>query len=154
MRLSDLLSTANVIIPIKAKDRDSSIREIIETMKNDVPDIEEAYKAVLEREMIMTTGVGNEIAIPHCKYPETNNFIIGLGIARQGINFNSIDHKDVKLIFLLIGPEDDSQNHIKMLSRISRIMHNSEFRSKLIESSSATEALRLIEEEEKNHSNF
>ena len=154
MRLSEVISSEHINIPSQARDRDNAIREIIETMNDDIPDIDTAYSAVLEREKIMTTGVGNEIAIPHCKYPETDHFIIGMGISKDGIDFKAIDNRDVKLIFLLIGPEDDPQGHIKLLSRISRLMNNAEFRSKLIDSSSAQVALKLIEEEEKSHSNL
>lgn len=152
MRLTDLLISKHIKIPLQARERNNSIREIIETMHGDIPNIETAYHAVLEREKIMTTGVGNEIAIPHCKYADVENFIIGMGITKEGINFNSIDNKNVKLIFMLIGPENDPQGHIKLLSRISRLMNNSDFRIMLINSSSAEDALNLIEEEENNHS--
>ncbi len=154
MRLSEVISAEHIKIPVQAGDRDSAIREIIESMSDEIPSIETAYNAVLEREKIMTTGVGNEIAIPHCKYAETDHFIIGMGISKEGIDFKAIDGKDVKLIFLLIGPEEDPQGHIKLLSRISRLMNNSEFRAKLIDSSSTRKALKLIAEEEKSHAHL
>ncbi len=152
MHLTDVLSSKHIKMPIEANDRDSSIREIIETMNHSIPDIDAAFNAVLERERIMTTGVGNEIAIPHCKYADIDKFIIGMGISQDGIDFNSIDNKKVKLIFLLIGPEDDPQIHIKLLSRISRIMNNADFREKLTNSSTVDEVLEAIKEEEKNFS--
>jgi fructose-specific phosphotransferase system IIA component len=150
MRLTDILLTDYIKAPLGAKDRDQAIKTLVDVLNdNDViTDKESTFKAVLEREKIMTTGVGNGIAIPHCKDTACPNFAVALGIHPQGVNFESIDKKNVHIIFLLVGPENNPGLHIKLLSRISRLMSNEELRASLMKCKSADEAIELIEEEE------
>jgi len=150
MRLTDILANEYVKIPLESKDRNNTIKTLITLLgKNDViTDSEQAYKAVLDREKIMTTGVGNGIAIPHCKDSSCPNFAVALGVHPKGINFESIDKKDVRIVFLLVGPENNPGLHIKLLSRISRLMSNEDLRDQLKECKTNEEAMELIEEEE------
>lgn len=150
MRLYDILDKSHVQIPLKASSRDDSISALISLLDDGeiLADKDRAYQAVLEREKIMTTGVGNGIAIPHCKDNSCPNFAVALGIHPKGINFESIDKKDVKIVFLLVGPENNPGLHIKLLSRISRLMSNEELRDQLMESKTADDVVSLIEEEE------
>jgi len=150
MLIREVLSEAQIKIPVISKERNSVIQELMEVITNKITDGDIAYKAVLEREKVMTTGVGNGIAIPHCKSSSCPEFVIALGISTNGINFNSVDNKNVNLIFLLLGPEDSPNIHIKLLSRISRIMSNKEIRTRLINSKSGNEAFQLIETAEKD----
>ena len=99
----------------------------------------------------MTTGIGNSIAIPHCKDDSCPDFVAAMGISREGIDFKAIDNIDVKIVFLLLGPADEPNKHIKLLSRISRIMSHNDIRAKLAASVKPEEAYDQIEQEEKNH---
>jgi len=150
MRLTDILANEYVQIPLESKDRNNAIKTLITLLgENEViTDSEQAYKAVLDREKIMTTGVGNGIAIPHCKDSSCPNFAVALGVHPKGINFESIDKKDVRIVFLLVGPENNPGLHIKLLSRISRLMSNEDLRDQLKECKTNEEAMELIEEEE------
>lgn len=150
MRLTDILSTDYVKIPLDSKDRNEAIKKLVELLTENevIADSETAYKAVLDREKIMTTGVGNGIAIPHCKDNSCPNFAVALGINQKGINFDSIDKKEVKIVFLLVGPENNPGLHIKLLSRISRLMSNEDLRENLLKCKSAEEVLELLDEEE------
>jgi len=150
MRLIDVLEKELIKIPLSGNDRDHSIKELIQILdeKKSIKSKETIFHAVLDREKIMTTGVGNGIAIPHCKHNDSPEFVVSLGIKPDGLNFDSIDKKPVKIVFLLVGPENNPGLHIKLLSRISRLMSNEELRQKLVESKTAEEAFDLIEEEE------
>ncbi|NOX90363.1 MAG: PTS sugar transporter subunit IIA [Calditrichaeota bacterium] len=150
MQLTDLLNEDHILIPLKCKTRDECIRTLIESIHKDglIDDIEKAYLAILEREKLMTTGVGNGIAIPHCKHNSCPNFAVAFGIHPKGVDFEAIDKKKVHLIFLLVGPENNPSLHIKLLSRISRLMSNEELREQLLECKSPREALELLKEEE------
>ncbi len=88
------------------------------------------------------------IAIPHCKHSDCPQFAVGLGIQPGGVDFNAIDKKPVKIIFLLVGPENNPGLHIKLLSRISRLMSNEELRNQLAACKNKDEAFDLIQEEE------
>lgn len=152
MRLTDILQTEHIIMPLKSTKRDAVIRELVNTLKeNDqITDTEKAYEAVLEREKLMTTGVGNGIAIPHCKDSSCPNFAVALGIQSKGIKFESIDKKDVKIVFLLVGPENNPGMHIKLLSRISRLMSNEELRQNILKNKKV-EAIQTIIDDEENY---
>ena len=150
MRLTDVLHKDLIKIPLAGKDRDATIKELIKVLKgkNSITNEKSIFLAVIDREKIMTTGVGNGIAIPHCKHQDSPDFAVSLGINPEGLDFESIDKKAVKIVFLLVGPENNPGLHIKLLSRISRLMSNEELRQQLIESKDAEEALNYIEEEE------
>ncbi|MEE9119019.1 MAG: PTS sugar transporter subunit IIA [Calditrichia bacterium] len=150
MRLTDVLNEDLINISLTGTNRDECIKELIDklatarTLKN----TDSIFDAVLEREEIMTTGVGNGIAIPHCKHTDSPEFAVCLGIQPKGIDFQSIDKKNVNIIFLLVGPENNPGLHIKLLSRISRLMSNEELRQQLLECKSDKEAFDLIHDEE------
>jgi fructose-specific phosphotransferase system IIA component len=150
MRLTDVLNESLVNISLTGTNRDDCIKELIEKLAatQSIKDPESIFEAVLEREKIMTTGVGNGIAIPHCKHTDSPEFAVCLGIQSKGVDFQSIDKKDVNIIFLLVGPENNPGLHIKLLSRISRLMSNEELRHQLLECKSDKEAFDLIQDEE------
>ena len=150
MRLTDILHESHVLMPLQTEDRDKTIRALIDLLDQNelLSDKEKAYLAVLEREKIMTTGVGNGIAIPHCKDSSCPNFAVALGLHPKGVEFHSIDKKKAKIIFLLVGPENNPGMHIKLLSRISRLMSNEELRDQLLACKTPAEVMELIREEE------
>jgi len=150
MRLTDILPESQILMPLKTEDRDASIQALIDLLDQNqlLADKEKAFHAVLEREKIMTTGVGNGIAIPHCKDNSCPNFAVALGLHPKGVEFHSIDKKKAKIIFLLVGPENNPGMHIKLLSRISRLMSNEDLREQILASKTPTEVVQLIQEEE------
>jgi len=150
MRLTDVLNEDFVNISLSGTNRDECIKELIDKLATaqTINSADSIFDAVLEREKIMTTGVGNGIAIPHCKHPDSPNFSVCLGIQQKGVDFQSIDKKNVTIIFLLVGPENNPGLHIKLLSRISRLMSNEELRQQLLECKSNKEAFDLIHDEE------
>lgn len=150
MRLTDILLAEHIVLPLKSTQRDEAIKELINLLaeKELVSDVDQAYNAVLEREKLMTTGVGNGIGIPHCKDKSCPNFAVALGIQSKGIKFESIDKKDVKIVFLLVGPENNPGMHIKLLSRISRLMSNEELRQNILKSKDTEKIQELIDDEE------
>jgi len=150
MRLTDVLLKDLIKISLRGKTRDTCIKELIEKLFESklIKSKETILKAVLEREKIMTTGVGNNIAIPHCKHSDSPEFAVCLGIQSSGVDFAAIDKKPIKIIFLLVGPENNPGLHIKLLSRISRLMSNEELRSQLSAAKNKDEAYDFIKEEE------
>lgn len=150
MRLTDVLNEDYINISLSGTNRDECIKELINKLATaqTINSADNIFDAVLEREKIMTTGVGNGIAIPHCKHPDSPEFSVCLGIQQKGVDFQSIDKKDVTIIFLLVGPENNPGLHIKLLSRISRLMSNEELRQQLLECKSNKEAFDLIHDEE------
>ncbi|UCF62835.1 MAG: PTS sugar transporter subunit IIA [bacterium] len=153
MKLIDVLKPDYIKIPLQSELKEDAIRELIEVLEGQdiFNDSQAVFQSVIDREKIMTTGVGREVAIPHCKKKDCRKFAIAFGLTSKGIDFNSIDGKPVKIIFLLLGPEDNPGMHIRLLSRISRLIAKEELREKLLSVSKPDTAYALLKEEEEKY---
>ena len=152
MKVSELLKTEFVIPNLKGETKEDVINELVDLFKNDsrVEDIEKVRSAVLDREKVMSTGVGKGFAIPHGKTNSVKEIIGAFGRIPDGIDYESLDGNPVQLIFLLIGKDNLISTHIKLLSRISRLMNKDDFRHRLIEANTAEEIVKLFAEEEEH----
>ncbi len=150
MKLNDILTDDQIIIPLKSRSKDDVIKEMVDYLykSKKIQDRNKILKAILDREKVMSTGVGDRVAIPHGKAEGVKEIIALFGITENDIDFHSIDNKPVRLIFMLVGPPDKTGPHLKALSRISRLMHKQEFRERLLNSHSPHEVMDIIEKEE------
>lgn len=153
MKVTDILSENFVIAELQSNQKNEAINELLELFKSDdrVLDFAKVKESVLEREKIMSTGVGKGFAIPHGKTSGVKEILAAFGKSTNPIDYDSLDGKPVQLIFLLIGKENMVSAHIKLLSRISRMMNKDEFRQKLIDAKSITEILEFFRQEETNY---
>jgi len=150
MKLSNILSEDRIKIPLENTSKEKIIEELVEIIDDSVTlsNKSQILQAVLEREAVMSTGVGDEVAIPHGKSDGVDDIVAALGITKEPVDFNSLDNKPVRLIWLIIGPQDKTGPHLKALSRISRLMHKKDFREKLLDTSLPTQMIDVINSEE------
>ena len=148
MILTQILQPNCVKVPIKNKEKEDAITELIDLLENNglLLDRNVALDAVLTRERIRSTGTGAGIAIPHGKCTAVKEFVMAIGIAHDPIEFDSVDGKPVKILFLLVSPENQTGPHIQALAAISRLMLNEEFKQKLERAASAEEVYGLLDE--------
>ncbi|MBI1936641.1 MAG: PTS sugar transporter subunit IIA [Ignavibacteriales bacterium] len=153
MRICDILKQEKIISSMKSRDKNEIINELINIFKDDerVVNIESMRDAVHEREKIMSTGVGKGFAIPHAKTNSVNDIVAAFGKIDEPIDFQALDGQPVNLVFLLVGKENLVGPHIKLLSRISRMMNKEEFRESLLKAQTAEEMYNLFENEEKQY---
>ncbi len=153
MKIYELLSPEVIRIPLENTEKDKIIAELIDLLSsaNKLLDRDAALEAVLEREKIMSTGIGEGVAIPHAKTTAVDKLVAAFGITKGNVDFQAIDEKPVRLVFLLVGPLDPTGPHLQALSRISRLMHQSELREKLIGSRSSQEVLEALAQEEQKY---
>ena len=153
MKLTEILNLDKIIIDFKGSTKEEIINEMIDMFKGDerVTDIESIRTVVLEREKIMSTGVGSGFAIPHGKTNMVTEMVAGFGLLKNPIDFEALDGEPVNLIFMLIGQEDSVGQHIKMLSRISRIMNQESVRDNLANASTTEEIFQIFEEEDSKY---
>lgn len=148
----DILRILNnrVITEFNSTSKNDIINEMIDHLEgcSNVTSLEKVRKVVLEREKIMSTGIGNGFAIPHGKTNGVKEIVAVFGRLKDPIDFDSVDGKPVGLIFLLVGREDSVNDHIKMLSKISRIMSKQEVHDKLLNAQTSEEILNVFEDEE------
>lgn len=152
MKISEVLKPDKIICQLKSKNKDEVIEELLNLFKDDerILDFDDVKSAVMEREKIMSTGVGSGLGIPHCKTNKVNGIITAFGKSDNPINYQALDGKPVYLVFLLIGRDNLIAPQIKLLSRISLIMNKELFREKIKLSNTAEEIYNLFVEEEKN----
>ncbi|MEW6193950.1 MAG: PTS sugar transporter subunit IIA [Bacteroidota bacterium] len=153
MRICDLLSKEKIIPSMQGKNKIDVINELIDLFKYDdkVINVEILREAVHDREKIMSTGVGKGFAIPHAKTNTVNEIIAAFGKLDVPIDFQALDGQPVNLVFLLVGKENLVGPHIKLLSRISRMMNKEEFRESLLNAKTSEEIYNLFEIEEKQY---
>lgn len=154
MHLLDIIAKDAIILQLQAADKRSAISELVNAINSSgkVTDVQQVLGAVLDREKIMSTGIGNGVAIPHGKSDAVGELVAALGIKKEGIDFESLDGEPAFIFFLLVSPPDISGPHIKALARISRLLKDEEFRKALIESKTSQEAIDLIAREEAQYS--
>lgn len=152
MKVSELLKPEFIISDLKGESKEEIINELIDLFINDsrVEDIEKVRFAVLDREKVMSTGVGKGFAIPHGKTNAVNEIIGAFGNVKNGIDYDALDGNPVNLIFLLVGKDNLISTHIKLLSRISRLMNKDDFRHRLSEANNADEIVKLFNDEEEH----
>ena len=152
MKVSDLLKPEFIVPDLKGESKEDVINELIDLFKSDsrVEDLEKVRSAVLDREKVMSTGVGKGFAIPHGKTNAAKEIIGAFGRVPDGIDYDSLDGNPVQLIFLLVGKDNLISTHIKLLSRISRSMNKDDFRHRLIEAKNSEDIIKLFTEEEEH----
>jgi mannitol/fructose-specific phosphotransferase system IIA component (Ntr-type) len=147
VELHRLLTEDTVRIGLVAETKDEVIDRMVDLLRGHpaVRDLEAARRAVFEREQVMSTGVGKGLALPHAKCEAVDGTVAAFAVTREPIEFGSIDDEPVRLVFLLIGAEGAKSQHIKMLSRISRLMNRDEFREQLLNAGSAETVVSIFE---------
>jgi len=107
-----------------------------------------AHDAVFTREKTRSTGIGSGIAIPHGKCNAVKELVMALGVAKEPIEFQSVDDKPVTIVILLVSPLDQTGPHIQALAQISRLMLDEKFKTALEQAPSAEAAYKLLSERE------
>jgi fructose-specific phosphotransferase system IIA component len=150
MKISDILTENLVATGLPGNTKNEVIDAMIDLVASSpkVIDKEKVRKAIFEREEIMSTGVGNGFAIPHGKTEAVSDIVAAFAVTALPIDYQSLDEKPVRLVFLLVGKDNLVGPHIKLLSRISRLMNKEEFRRRLLDLKSPREILDAFRQEE------
>ncbi|MBF8247398.1 MAG: putative PTS IIA-like nitrogen-regulatory protein PtsN [Bacteroidetes bacterium] len=150
MKITDILTEQVIRTNLPGSSKDEIINAMIDlaASQDKVVDKEKLRAAIFEREKIMSTGVGSGFAIPHGKTDAVNDIVAAFAVTAQPIDYQSLDEQPVRIVFLLVGRDNMVGPHIKLLSRISRLMNKEEFRAKLLEAKTPLEILEIFRKEE------
>ena len=153
MKVFELLEEKFILTDFKSYKKEDIINELIDLHEGNgnIINLDDVRKAVLDREKIMSTGVGKGFAIPHGKTNSIKDIIAAFGKTNHPVDYEALDGQPVHLVFLLVGKDTLVSKHIKSLSRISRLMNKDDFRQKLIHAKSKNEILKIFEDEEKDY---
>ena len=145
MKILDNLKKEAILEDLKSQDKKGIIEELVTPISNIVSiNHENIVRVLLERERLGSTGIGNGIGIPHGKLKGIDSLILGFGLSRKGVDFESMDGQPTHIFFLLISPENSAGLHLKLLAQISKILKVDAFRDKLLKASTADEIYDTI----------
>jgi len=141
--LCELLQPECIELELPGRKKTQILRELVKVVSRsgDTGDPDALYEALVEREKLGSTGIGNGIAIPHCMTSRTTGTHIAFGRKREGARFDSVDNQPVTLFFLLVGPENDTTLHLQVLSKLARYLHDEAFRSSLLAAGSPEDVI-------------
>lgn len=152
MELTDLVCEKCIVPDLKGESKSDILREMMNSLaKNETGiDAEAALSAIMEREALGSTGVGEQVAIPHAKITDIEDISVLIGVKKDGIDFDSADGKPVKLFFMLISPEKQMNMHLKTLARISKLVKMTDFKDRVTAENSTPERIYAILKEEES----
>lgn len=150
MKIMDFLNKKAITADLKATDKEGVIKELVDLLvaADEIKNKEELTRALLTRESLGSTGIGQGIGIPHAKSSGVKSLVAAFGLSQKGVNFDSLDGEPVYIFFLLIAPEESAGPHLKALARISRMLKDKYFRELLKKSRDEKEILRIIQDED------
>ena len=135
---------------LESKNKNAVIRELYNNLKktNLIKNEEQGLNDIFAREEMGSTGIGKKIALPHAKTKAVDELMITFGISRNGIAYNSIDDENVNIFFMFLCPENKTQEYLKVLARISRLIREDRFVESLLKATTNEEILEIIRSEE------
>ena len=150
MKIIDLLDPNCILPNLQASSKREVLEELAAALVSGHKEVNlpTVVEVLLERERLGSTGIGDNIAIPHGKLPQLSQMLLAFGRSPQGVDFDSMDGKPSHLFFLLLAPVNSSGLHLKALAKISRMLMSQVFRDSLMESDGAKDILRLIAEKD------
>jgi PTS system nitrogen regulatory IIA component len=149
MKILDVLSKETICLDLKATDKKGVLDEMAAPVARLTGAAPQALvKVLMERERLGSTGIGGGIGIPHGKLKNLASLVLGFGLSRSGVDFDSLDGKPAHLFFLMLTPEDSAGLHLRLLARLSRLLKNDEFKSQLMRAKSPEEILAIIQEKD------
>ena len=153
MKITDILKKEHIIDNLVSTDKASTLEEISSFLKNKglVSNKETLLNALMGRELLGSTGIGENVAIPHAKISEIDQIITMFGRSIKGIEFDSLDKKPVHFIYLVFAPMNSSGQHLKVLARISRLLKNKSLRESIISATETNQIYSIIADEDSKY---
>lgn len=150
LKLSDTLDVRCVKLDLESKRKKDTIKEIVKLLfdAGKIENPEKIEEKLIQREKEGTTGIGGGIAIPHIMAKEVSGTIMAFGRKKEGLKFDAIDKEPVRLIFLLLGPKGEESIHLKLLCRLSRLLHDTQFKEALIRAEREEEIINIFRQKE------
>jgi len=144
LKISDYLNIDNIAF-LEAKKRNDVILELVDLLykSKKIRNKDQFYKKIIEREKIVSTGIGMGVAIPHAKFNEDDDFFIAVGILKtHKINWNSIDNLPVRLIFMIGGPEIKQNEYLQLLSKLTIVIKDENIRRSILKATNKQEIIK------------
>jgi nitrogen PTS system EIIA component len=151
MKILEVLHKETILTDLNSTDKKGVLEElVVPVAKMTGVNREKLVRILMERERLGSTGIDGGIGIPHGKLKELDSPVIGFGLSKKGVNFESMDGRPTHIFFLLCTPENSTGLHLKMLARISRLLKNEKLKKKLKTASTKEEVISIIEADDED----
>lgn len=152
MQIMDFMSKKALVTDIKAAKKEDVIKELLDALIN-AGEIEKRNRnklieALMAREALGSTAIGQGIAIPHAKCDCVDKLVAAFGLSKKGVDFDSLDGEPAYIFFLLVAPQDSAGPHLKALARISRLLKDKYFRDNLRACIDEKSIIKIISQED------
>ena len=153
MKITDILKKEYIIDSLVSVDKASTLEELSNFLKSKglVFVKENLLNALMERERLGSTGIGENVAIPHAKISEIDQIVTIFARSIKGVEFDSLDKKPVHFIYLVLAPEKSSGQHLKVLARVSRLLKNKSLREAIMSATEANQIYSIIADEDSKY---
>ena len=150
MKIDEILKKESVIANIAGKNKLDVIKEMTVCLRqnNTIKNDQALYANLVEREKLGSTGIGENVAIPHGKSDELTQIIIAFARSLSGIDFESLDQKPVHFVCMVIAPAHSTGLHLKALARISRLFKNQTLREGILKAEDSNAIYSILLEED------
>ncbi|MBZ0254055.1 MAG: PTS sugar transporter subunit IIA, partial [Candidatus Methylomirabilis sp.] len=150
MKLTEILTESVILPELKAETKKAALRELAASVCAATPGLEadRVLGILMDREKLGSTGVGGGAAVPHGKLPGAHKMLAALGRSRAGIDYESADGQPVRLLFLLLAPENAQQVHLQALAKICRVFKNESVREALLDAEGSAQILEILRKED------
>ena len=147
--LTEILNESCVVLDLAVSSKDAVIESLVDSLVRAevVRDRQRMVDDLKKRERVMSTGIGSGIAVPHAQSPGASRLAMSLGRLAQPIDFEALDERPVRLVFMVVGPEERG-GFIRVLARISRLLYSGDLQRNLLRARTSAEAIACIREEE------
>jgi len=148
-----IISEKLVIIKESCKNKNDILKSMVELLykQKRISDKNKFYKEILAKEKSQSTGLGENIGIPHAKSDTVRLLSVVIGICKKGVNFKSLDKKPVKIIFMVAAPSELVKAYLQIIVKIARLLKNSKWREKFINAESNKQVISLIRDFDKTY---
>lgn len=152
MQIVDFLSKKAILTDIKSTKKEDVIKEMVDVLI-EAGDVEKRNRnklidALMFREELGSTAIGQGIAIPHAKCDCVDKLVAAFGLSKKGVDFDSLDGELAYIFFLLVAPQDSAGPHLKALARISRLLKDKYFRDTLRTCTDEKAVIKIITQED------
>mgnify|MGYP003960527693 FL=1 len=150
MKISEILTKEHIIKDLKSFDKESVLEELSNFLKDrgEIPNKKNLLLSLIEREKLGSTGIGENVAIPHAKIRDIGKIITVFARSQIGVEFESLDQKPVNFIYLILAPENSTGQHLKALARISRLFKNPSLRESVLRANAIDQIYSILVDED------
>lgn len=150
MRLSDILTEERVTVSLRADEKSAVLDALAGLLASGANGLSVAAiaKVLKDREQLASTGVGDEVAIPHGRVPGLQRVVAAVALCADGLAFDAIDGRPVKILVAILAPDRAPGDQLRALAKVSRLLRDRRVRERILATRSAAELLGVFQDEE------